>query len=376
MDHWAPNEKELAQYLKLRLKGKRLPSIEFKLNDDEILRMASLLNGCGFLEAEKKFDVFAMEYYLKYMFGKKHCVIDKDMVDKFEESIKGEQQKLENLNGVERVSLDKFDMNSIAGLENLKSWLETARKLSTPQKIGEMRVMGWDPPRGVLLMGVPGCGKSLSAKCIAASFGLPLYRLDFATVQNMWLGESERRLKEVFDSVDTRSPCVLWIDEIEKGLATSDIDSYTKKLLGMFLNYLQESKSSVFVVATSNDVQKLPPELLRKGRFDEIFFVDLPNEAERKEILKMYLKKYLKMNLSESFAEEAIAATEGFAASDIESTLSQLGRNKLIKESTDVSESAILKLFSEVTSLYRVNPEKVEDIREWGLNHAVPASKG
>jgi len=373
-EHWLSNENELAQYLKLRLQEKTWEHVKLKLDDNDIHRIASLLIGSGFLEAEKKFDVFIMSHYLRRMHEKKACVIDKAAIDEFEAETKRELKKLENSQGLEQISLDNFNADSLAGLENLKNWLKTAKELSTPKKIGEMQLMGWNLPRGVLLMGVPGCGKSLSAKCIAALFEWPLYRLDFATVQSMWVGESEKQLKEAFDFANTRSPCVLWIDEIEKGLAVSDIDSYTKKLLGMFLTYLQESKSNVFVVATSNDVQQLPPELLRKGRFDEIFFVDLPNEAERKEILGIYLKKYLRMDLPKNFAGKAVEATKGFAASDIEGTLSQLGRRKLAYEDTDVSEAAILKLFGEATSVSKVNPAKIEAIREWGLRHAIPAS--
>lgn len=374
-EHWLSNENELAQYLKLRLQEKKWEHVKVKLDDKDIHRVASLLIGCGFLEAEKKIDVFIMSHYLKRMHEKKACVIDKAAIDIFEAETKIEIQKLENSQGLEQISLDNFSADSLAGLGNLKNWLKTTKELSTPKKIGEMQLMGWNLPRGVLLMGVPGCGKSLSAKCIAASFEWPLYRLDFATVQSMWIGESERQLKEAFDFANTRSPCVLWIDEIEKGLAVSDVDSHTKKLLGMFLTYLQESKSNVFVVATSNDVQQLPPELLRKGRFDEIFFVDLPNEAERKEILGIYLKKYLRVDLPKNFAGKAVEATKGFAASDIEGALSQLGRRKLAYEDTDISEAAILKSFGEATSVSKVNPAKIEAIREWGLRHAISASR-
>jgi len=378
INDWFPNEKELTLYLGQRLKQKKWEGVEvgLELEDEEIRRIASLLTGCGFEEAENKFTVFVMKHYLKNRYGKKPCVIDRSVIDIFEEEIKTDWQKLESSQGLEQVKLDGFNANSVAGLEKLKNWLETAKELTSPKKILEMQQMGWKPPRGVLLMGIPGCGKSLSAKCIAASFDRSLYRLDFATIQNMWLGESERRLKEAFDFVDSRSPCVLWIDEIEKGLSVSEGDNYTKKLLGMFLTYLQESNSNVFVIATTNDVQKLPPELLRKGRFDEIFFVDLPNEAERKEVLGMYLKKYLKMGLSENFAKKAIAATKGFAAADIEGTLSQLGYRKLAYESTDISEQAILNSFKEATSVSRVNPVKIEEIRDWGIKHATPASRG
>src|SRR3954464_14055214 len=140
------------------------------------------------------------------------------------------------------------------------------------------------PPKGVLLVGVPGCGKSLSAKAVAAEWRLPLYRLDLAAILGQYVGQSEGRLREALDTADRMAPCVLWIDEIEKGLAgQNDSTGVGRRLVGQFLFWLQESRSRAFVVATSNDVRALPPELLRKGRFDELFFVDLPDTEDRKE---------------------------------------------------------------------------------------------
>ena len=149
-----------------------------------------------------------------------------------------------------------------------------------------MKKRGIRPPRGILLMGVPGCGKSLSAKAIAARWKRPLYRLDLATIQGRYVGQSEQQLKEAFETAEHVSPCILWIDEIEKGLSGggSDSSGVTTRLIGQFLFWLQECKKDVFVIATANNVKGLPAELLRKGRFDEMFFVDLPNKQERKEI--------------------------------------------------------------------------------------------
>lgn len=180
-------------------------------------------------------------------------------------------------------------MLSVGGLNGLQQWLENQRQLLT----ADLKARKLRPPRGVLLVGVPGCGKSLSAKFIAATWNLPLYRLDFAAIQGMYVGQSENRLKEAFESADNASPCILWIDEIEKGLAANANDSsgVTTRMIGQFLFWLQESTEKVFVVATANDVTKLPPELLRKGRFDELFFVDLPEEQEREDIINLYIKR-------------------------------------------------------------------------------------
>jgi SpoVK/Ycf46/Vps4 family AAA+-type ATPase len=174
----------------------------------------------------------------------------------------------------------------------LQHWLEHQKKLLT----ADLKSRKLRPPRGVLLVGLPGCGKSLSAKYIAANWNLTLYRLDLAAIQRQNLGQSENRLKDALASADNAAPCILWFDEIEKGLsgATAASDGGTSvRMVGQFLFWLHESTAKVFIVATANDVSKLPPELLRKGRFDELFFVDLPGEEERKDIFQLYIQRNL-----------------------------------------------------------------------------------
>ena len=177
--------------------------------------------------------------------------------------------------GLEAIEVDEdFE---IAGLENLKEWLYEKKELMDPSKKEELSARGITPPKGILLTGVPGCGKSLCSKATANIFNIPLYRLDLATVQGQYVGQSEQQLKEALDTAEYVSPCVLWIDEIEKGLKEST-SSVTSKMIGQFLFWLQECKKPVFVIASANNIDSLPPELIRKGRFDEIFFVDLPKE--------------------------------------------------------------------------------------------------
>src|SRR5690606_21617710 len=184
--------------------------------------------------------------------------------------------ELLNRSGVISFEYDTAQFADLGGMARLKQWL----RLRKPAFDGSASHL--DTPKGVLLLGVQGCGKSVAAKAAAGIYGVPLLRLDFATIHNKYIGESERNLRESLATAETMSPCVLWIDEIEKGVSVGNGDNGTsRRLLGTFLTWLAERKSRVFVVATSNDISSLPPELVRKGRLDEIFFVDLPGAAVR-----------------------------------------------------------------------------------------------
>ncbi|MFR1762719.1 AAA family ATPase, partial [Frisingicoccus sp.] len=241
----------------------------------------------------------------------------------------------------------------------------------------EMKALGLQAPRGILRVGVPGCRKSLSAKAIAANWKLPLYRLDFATVQGQYVGQSEQQLKDALTTAENVSPCVLWIDEIEKGLAgsgNSGDGGVSTRMVGQFLFWLQECKKQVFVVATANDVSMLPSELLRRGRFDELFFVDLPTADERREILKIYMRKYLKLDFSGDFSDKIVAISEGFTAADLESTVRELAYRIIANADFRLSEDVIISTFNNVVPLSQTSPEKIEAIRDWGRERAVPAS--
>jgi SpoVK/Ycf46/Vps4 family AAA+-type ATPase len=277
--------------------------------------------------------------------------------------------------------LEKIDVDdsvkNVGGLEGLKKWLEEKKSLLTPEKRDEMKKRGLQSPRGILLVGVPGCGKSLSAKSIAVNWKLPLYRLDFATVQGSYVGQSEQQLKDALTTAENVSPCVLWIDEIEKGLSgagSSGDGGVSTRMVGQFLFWLQECKKQVFVVATANDVSMLPSELLRRGRFDELFFVDLPTANERREILTLYMKKYLKMEFKGAFSDKIVEITDGFTGADLESTVREIAYRLVANENFDLEESSIISTFNNVVPLSQTSPEKIESIRDWGKERAVPAS--
>lgn len=277
-----------------------------------------------------------------------------------------------NINGLEKVSVDK-DI-SFGGLNNLKKWLNEKERLLSSSKKEEMNKRGIKPPKGILLLGVPGCGKSLAAKAISVKWKRPLYRLDFSTIQGKYVGQSEQQLKEALETAEHVSPCILWIDEIEKGLSgVNDSNGITQRLIGQFLFWLQESKKDVFVVATANDIQALPTELLRKGRFDELFFIDLPNKLERKEIIDLYLKKYFSINAPDYLLEKLVLVSENYSGSDIETVLRSLAYTSIADNKTIYDED-IINAFNNSISMYKTNKERIEKIRQWAKDRTTNAS--
>ncbi len=288
--------------------------------------------------------------------------------------LKYTKQRLFNeIAGLEAIPIDEdFE---IAGLDNLKEWLYEKKTLMDPTRKVELESRGIASPKGILLTGVPGCGKSLCSKATSAIFNIPLYRLDLATVQGQYVGQSEKQLKEALDTAEYVSPCVLWIDEIEKGLNTDSSSSVTNKMIGQFLFWLQENKKPVFVIASANSVESLPPELIRKGRVDEIFFVDLPTDYERGELLKLYAKKYLKVEVGETLLNRLIQITDGFASADIEATMRGIAYKLIANKDVQLSEALIVDELSKVMSLSKTNPEKIQKIRNWGKERAIQASR-
>ena len=214
------------------------------------------------------------------------------------------------------------NMASVGGLENLKGWLAQRRGSWD----AHARDFGLEPPKGVIILGVQGCGKSLCARAVAGEWKLPLVKFDTAAIYDKYIGETEKRIQKVFKVAEGLAPCVLWIDELEKVFAGSGPDSasadagVSSRLLASFLSWMQDRKAPVFVAATCNNVTALPPELIRKGRFDELFFVDLPNQAERKQIFAIQLTKR-KRNPADYDLERVAAAAKGFSGSEIESAV-------------------------------------------------------
>ena len=277
-----------------------------------------------------------------------------------------------DINGLEKINVDQ--QLAFGGLNVLKNWLDEKGKLLNLTKKEELAKRGIKPPKGILLLGVPGCGKSLAAKAISLKWQRPLYRLDFSTIQGKYVGQSEQQLKEALETAEHVSPCILWIDEIEKGLAgTHDSSGVTQRLIGQFLFWLQESKKDVFVVATANDIKLLPAELLRKGRFDELFFIDLPNPEERKEIITIYLQKYFGVNATEATLNKLITITENYSSSDIESVLRDLAYS-VIANNKKINTNDVINAYNKSLSVYKTNKEKIDALRDWAKDRTKKAS--
>lgn len=263
---------------------------------------------------------------------------------------------------------------TVSGLDGLKQWLREKKRVffSSDEALADRDLTA---PKGILLAGVAGCGKSLSAKMVAREWHLPLYRFDIGSVYDKWVGESEKKMKEALQYMDNVSPCVIWIDEIEKALAVSDSGNDTgKRVLGQFLFWLQESRSRVFLVATANDISNLPYELFRKGRFSEIFFIDLPNDRERADVLKHYAQRSLHIDLSDSRLEDLVRLTDGFSYSDIESAVKDVAQLALTDGQSAITHELLLERFRKVLPISQSNPDQIAKVRQWGSERAVAAS--
>jgi len=279
------------------------------------------------------------------------------------------QAKYELLNrgGALQFEYDTAQFKDVGGLSRLKSWLQQRR----PAYRGDDSAAHLDAPKGILLLGVQGCGKSLAAKATAGIFGVPLLRLDFGAIYDKYHGETERKLRESLNTADVMSPCVLWIDEIEKGIAGRGGETgTTQRVLGSFLTWMAERRSKVFVVATANDISTLPPELVRKGRFDEIFFVDLPNGSVRTSILAIHLANR-DQSLKSFDLQKLTAATKGFSGAEIEQAIvSSLYAAHAQNE--PLATNHILTEVEQTRPLSVVMAERIGAMREWAAGRTVP----
>ena len=357
-----PNEEEMYSIIKEYIEDYR-NEIQIEWDNTDIREAAATLNGVTKIEAE---NVIAA------LIANKH--IRKSDMDEVRFA---KDRLFSDISGLEKISVDD-SVKDVGGLAGLRKWLNEKKELLTPEKKDILRNKGLQPPRGILLVGVPGCGKSLSAKSISANWKLPLYRLDFATVQGSYVGQSEQQLKDALTTAENVSPCILWIDEIEKGLSGANTGGgdggVSTRMVGQFLFWMQECKKQVFVVATANDVSMLPSELLRRGRFDELFFVDLPTADERRDILSLYMKKYIDLDFSGDFANRIIQISDGFTGADLESTVRDLAYRSIANDNFALTEENIVTAFNNVVPLSQTSPEKIESIRDWGKERAVPAS--
>jgi SpoVK/Ycf46/Vps4 family AAA+-type ATPase len=266
------------------------------------------------------------------------------------------------------------DLSKVGGLENLKNWL--AQRHGAWED--DARAFGLDAPKGMIILGVQGCGKSLCARAVPGEWKLPLVKFDTAAVYDKYIGETEKRIQKVFQVAEGLAPCVLWIDELEKVFAGSGPDSasadagVSSRLLAAFLSWMQDRKAPVFVAATCNNVTVLPPELIRKGRFDELFFVDLPNQGERKQILAIQLNKR-KRNPATFDLDRIGAAAKGYSGAEIDAAV-QTAMYAAYSQKAEVTTEHLLNALGATVPLSTTRAEEIEALRAWARDRAVPAS--
>jgi SpoVK/Ycf46/Vps4 family AAA+-type ATPase len=272
------------------------------------------------------------------------------------------------------VDADSRGMNGVGGLEVVKGWLKARKTAFSVQA----RDYGLPSPKGILLAGIPGTGKSLVAKCVAASWNMPLLKLDLGALQSKWIGESQANIRKALQVAETVSPCVVWLDEVEKALSGSTGSQgdggVAADALGAILNWMQERVGACFVVATCNDPRVLPPELLRKGRFDELFWVDLPTAVERKEILKAALAQYLKRPVEGIELGAVVKATEAFTGAEIASIVPAAMFEAFADNAREINAWDLLTATKTVVPLSRTAKEKLDELRTWAKEKARMAS--
>lgn len=356
LDFPLPQGGELDEVLEKALKkskGKPL-SIEVK----ERLRRAAL--GLTIDEAEKVY--------------RKALVKSGKLSDDEVEIVLSEKKQLIRRNGILDYIEEDETINGVGGLEELKRWL-TQRSDAFTEKA---RDYGLPQPKGMLILGVPGCGKSLIAKTTSKLWSLPLLRLDMGRVYDgSMVGKSEANLRSALKTAESISPAILFIDELDKAFAGSagsgDSDGGTSsRIFGSFLTWMQEKQSPVFVIATANRIEKLPGEFLRKGRFDEIFFVDLPSPQEREAIFKIHLRKR-RSEIERFDVEELAKVTDGFSGAEIEQAIIA-SMYEAFAQGREFSQMDIIAAVKSTLPLSRTMTEQVTALRDWARQRARPAS--
>lgn len=289
---------------------------------------------------------------------------DGELTKKALELILNQKQQMIMKAGILEMIPLKESVSDIGGLENLKEWLQ--RKSKVFKDIKTAMKFGVSMPKGVLIAGVPGCGKSLSAKAAGKLFDVPLLRLDMGRLMGKYVGESEENMRRAIQLAEAISPCVLWVDELEKAFAGigsgGSGGEVTTRLFGAFLTWMQEKTSSAFVVATANDITKLPPELMRKGRFDEIFYVPLPNEKERRKIFEIHLNKRRRQDVPSINIDKLVSKTEGYSGADIEGVVSESVEAAFVKGNSSLTTEDILNCIENTHSLSEIMKEPLEEM--------------
>lgn len=273
-----------------------------------------------------------------------------------------------NKEGMLHFELDTEKFSNVGGFGRLKNWLRQR------QPAFEGKLPGVDLPKGILLLGVQGCGKSLAAKAVAGVLGIPLLRLEFGAMFNKYHGETERNLRESLKAAEVMHPCVLWIDEMEKGISVGENDGGTSnRVLGTFLTWMAEKKAAVFIVATANEIDRLPPELIRKGRFDEIFFVDLPDDVNRALIYEIHLRKR-DYDPAQFDLPRLSAASEGFSGAEIEQSV-VASIYAAHAQQVSLNNQHILQEIKNTRPLSVVMAERITHLRNWAKDRTVPVEE-
>lgn len=363
-----PSFEEIRSVLKQMIETNRHSGrIKIDLNEEEEERLAKAALGLTLHEAENAFARAMVE-------DGKLDISDVDVI------LEEKRQTIRKSGILEFIKSD-LNIDDVGGLQNLKrwlikrnkSWLDSAARYNLPA------------PKGVLITGVPGCGKSLVAKAISAMWQVPLLRLDIGKIFSGIVGSSEENMRRAIQTAEAIAPCVLWIDEVEKGfggISGPSGDSGTStRIFGTFLTWMQEKTKAVFVVATANNISALPPEMMRKGRFDEIFFVDLPTHNERREILKLHLGRRLQHpEVVGSFAidDETLGkmaqATEGFVGAELEQVVIS-GLFEAFYEDRSVQLSDFERAVTLTVPLSVTQAEQIHQLREWANVRAVAATQ-
>lgn len=361
-----PTEEQILKVLASMVdSNKESGRIEISITDSGREKLAKAALGLTLNEAENAFA--------------RAMVNDGKLTDDDIDVVLDEKRQTIRKSGIlEFINVD-IALDDIGGLQNLKrwllkrnnSWLDQAKKYSLPA------------PKGILITGVPGCGKSLTAKAIASAWGLPLLRMDIGKIFSGLVGSSEQNMRTAIRTAEAIAPCVLWIDEIEKGFAGSSGsgDSGTSsRVFGSFLTWMQEKTKSVFVIATANTIDKLPPEFLRKGRFDEIFFVDLPTSTERKIIWDLHLNKRLKspdvigtLKIDENLSLKLSQSSEGYSGAEIEQVVIA-ALFEAFAENRSIIEDDLHRALQNMVPLSVTQAENIESIRSWANVRAVAAT--
>lgn len=337
---------------------KRKEQVELNISKSDLDKLLMNLNGLTLFEAKKILTMILVE----------DGNLDKSDIQRVIDS----KKKLIEKEGLLEYYTSHESFGDIAGLHGLKTWLKKRQSLlENPEKA---RTAGLPFPKGILLLGVPGTGKSLCAKAVSKEWGLPLLKMDPAKLYSKYIGETEEKFNRAMEISEKMAPLILWIDEIEKAFAGGgDSDGgVSQRVIGSFLTWMQERKGDVFVIATANDVEKLPPEFLRKGRFDEIFFVDLPDHEIRKEIFNIHLERR-GITPEEIDLERITDLTEGFSGAELEQVVIGALYSSFANDST-ISMADLEDEINSTHPLSRTFGERIQALRSWAESRTVSAN--